>query len=125
MSPRARLKHRWSLSHNYLTGITWGVWRRLLRDNRFAVDPPYWHRAAFVTVASAMNAVWARREQRRYGAAIERVRITEPPLFILGHWRTGTTLLHNLLAQDTERLAYANTYQVVNPHTFLSTEATF
>jgi hypothetical protein len=50
------------------------------------------------------------------------VAVTEPPLFVLGHWRTGTTHLHNLLAQDSVRFAYANTYQVVNPHTFLCTE---
>jgi len=50
------------------------------------------------------------------------VKITQPPLFILGHWRSGTTLLHNLLTQDSDQFAYANTYQVVNPHTFLSTE---
>jgi hypothetical protein len=41
---------------------------------------------------------------------------------VLGHWRTGTTHLQNLLAQDTDQFAYANTYQVVNPHTFLRTE---
>ena len=32
--------------------------------------------------------------------------------------------LHYLLAQDTSRFAFANTYQVVNPHTFLCTEET-
>ena len=45
-------------------------------------------------------------------------------MFILGHWRSGTTLLHYLLAQDAERFSFANTYQVVNPYTFLCTEET-
>jgi hypothetical protein len=119
----ARLKHRWSLSHNYLAGVTAGAWWRLLRENQFAVDPAYWHRAAFVTAASCINSLYAARERRRYDAAVAKVEITEPPLFILGHWRSGTTLLHYLLAQDTSQFAYANTYQVVNPLTFLSTEA--
>jgi hypothetical protein len=44
-----------------------------------------------------------------------------PPLFVLGHWRSGTTHLHNLLAQD-EQFAYPNMWQVLNPHTFLTTE---
>ena len=44
-----KLKHRWSLGHNYLAGVTFGDWWRLRKDNRFAVDPPYWHRAVFVT----------------------------------------------------------------------------
>jgi hypothetical protein len=118
-----RLKHRWSISHNYLAGITASGWWRLLRENKFDVDWVYWHRAAFVTVASLFNSLYCRRERRLYDAEVERVKITEPPLFILGHWRSGTTLLHNLLAQDTDQFAFANTYQVVNPHTFLSTEA--
>jgi hypothetical protein len=44
-----------------------------------------------------------------------------PPLFILGVWRSGTTHLHNLLAQD-DRFAFPNFYQVMYPATFLCTE---
>ena len=117
-----KLKHRWSLSHNYLSGITADAWWSLLRENRFAVDAPYWHRAAFVTLASLLNSYYRRQEERQYRDAIEGVEISQPPLFILGHWRSGTTLLHYLLAQDTEQFAFANTYQVINPHTFLCTE---
>jgi hypothetical protein len=117
-----KLKHRWSVGNNYLAGITAGSWWRLLRENRFAIDPAYWHRAAFITVASLLNSYYRRGEERRFGRAVERVEITQPPLFILGHWRSGTTLLHYLLAQDTSQFAFANTYQVVNPCTFLSTE---
>jgi hypothetical protein len=119
-----KLKHRWSVGHNYLAGSSAGDWWRLLRENRFAVDPPYWHRAALITLASFVNSYYRRREERRYGPAVEKTPITHPPLFILGHWRSGTTHLHNLLALDTDRFAYANTYQVVNPHTFLCTEET-
>jgi hypothetical protein len=86
------------------------------------VDWPYWHRAAFITAASLINSLSYRKERRLYDAAVNLVNVTRPPLFILGHWRSGTTLLHNLLAQDREQFAYANTYQVVNPNTFLSTE---
>lgn len=43
------------------------------------------------------------------------------PLFVLGHWRSGTTLLHDLLAVD-ERFACPNLYQVIYPHVFLTTE---
>ena len=44
-----------------------------------------------------------------------------PPLFILGHWRNGTTHLHYLLGLDP-RFAYPSNFQVVFPHVFLSTE---
>lgn len=116
------LKHRWSVGHNYLAGITAGDWWRLLQQNDFAVDPVYWHRAAVVSLLSVVNSWHRRKEEEEFGEQIRATQITKPPLFILGHWRSGTTHLHNLLAQDDEGFAYANTYQVVNPHTFLTTE---
>jgi hypothetical protein len=119
---RTNLKHRWSVSHNYLAGITAGDWWRLLRQNHFAVDPAYFHRAAVISLLSVFNSIARKTEERKFAAEIEATPITKPPLFILGHWRSGTTHLHNLLAQDDEQFAYANTYQVINPHTFLTTE---
>lgn len=118
---RTPLKHRWSLGHNYLAGITAGDWVRLLHANR--VDATYAHRAALISLLSVVNSWHRHRESGRFGAAIRATPLAGPPLFILGHWRSGTTHLHNLLALDTEQFAFANTYQVVNPHTFLTTEA--
>jgi omega-hydroxy-beta-dihydromenaquinone-9 sulfotransferase len=117
-----QLKHRWSLSHNYLAGICASDWWRLLKENRFRIDPVYWHRGLFITLASFINSYYRRKEERLHGKKIRATQITRPPLFVLGHWRSGTTHLHNLLAEDTEQFAYPNTYQVVNPHTFLCTE---
>jgi uncharacterized SAM-binding protein YcdF (DUF218 family) len=118
----ARLKHRWSVSHNYLSGITTRDWWRLLRENRFRISPVYWHRGLFITLTSIFNTFLQSREERRYRKKVEATPITQPPLFVLGHWRSGTTHLHNLLAEDVDQFAYPNTYQVVNPHTFLTTE---
>ena len=101
-------------------GITLGRWLRMLRDNDFAVDLPYWGRAAAITASSIPNSLFAAWEDRRYRQRIIATK-TEPPLFILGIWRSGTTHLHNLLAQD-DRFAYPNTYQVTFPATFLTTE---
>lgn len=119
---RQELKHRWSLGHNYLTGITFGKWCQLLAQNNFRVSPAYAHRAAVITLASLSNSAFAALENLRFGAAIRQTHITKPPVFILGHWRSGTTYLHELLAQDTAQFQFPNTYQVVNPYTFLTTE---
>lgn len=116
------LKHHWSVGHNYLTGITFGVWLKLLIENRFHISPTYWHRAIVITLASIVNSGLAVVERVRFGKAIKQVKITRAPLFILGHWRSGTTLLHELLARDDAQFQFANTYQVVNPLTFLTTE---
>ncbi len=120
----ARLKYRWSIGHNYLAGITAGDWWRLLRGNDWAVDAVYWHRAAFISAVSLLNAWHRRNEERVFSEQIRATKISQPPVFILGHWRSGTTHLHNLLAQDDTHFAYPNTYQVINPHTFLTTEKT-
>jgi omega-hydroxy-beta-dihydromenaquinone-9 sulfotransferase len=85
-----------------------------------AVAPAYWPRATFMAGIGALNSVVGRYEERVYGPEIARAEV-KSPLFILGHWRSGTTHLHNLLATDAQ-FAYPNVYQVLNPHTFLSTE---
>lgn len=36
----------------------------------------------------------------RHGAAIRRHRLESPPIFLVGHWRSGTTHLHNLMSRD-------------------------
>jgi hypothetical protein len=41
------------------------------------------------------------------------------PIFIIGHWRSGTTLLHNLMCSDPE-MGYSTTYQTVFPNNLFS-----
>jgi hypothetical protein len=41
------------------------------------------------------------------------------PVFILGHWRSGTTFLHNMLCSDPQS-AYVSTYQSVFPDNLAS-----
>jgi hypothetical protein len=97
-----------------------GDWLRLLRENEFAIAPRAVPRAAAITFQSAQNTVIRWRENRKYGRVLKEVAIP-PPVFILGHWRSGTTHLHNLVTTD-ERFAFPNNYQTFFPHTFLSTE---
>ncbi len=103
-----------------LCGMTFPDWWQTLRVNRFAVAPRYWHRAALVTAGSVLNSWYQGREERLFGDQVDEAAV-HPPLFILGHWRSGTTLLHNLLALD-DRYAFPNLYEVFFPHTFLCTE---
>lgn len=119
-----RASWRWRLVDAFgpaLHGMTFGAWLSLLRNEHFAVDAPYWLRAAATTCQSALNTPIALWESQRYSALIQAVEV-QPPVFIIGHWRSGTTHLHNLLCQD-ERFAYPNLFQAMNPLTFLCTEA--
>jgi hypothetical protein len=103
-----------------LCGVTFGDWWEVLRANRFAVDLPYWPKASILTAGSVLNSLYLRKERKAFGARLAGVAV-RPPLFILGHWRGGTTFLHNLLALDGQ-FAYPNLYEVFFPHTFLCTE---
>jgi len=64
----------------------------------------------FVTVTTAFRKI----DHLYFRRKLEKFRFREPPLFIIGHWRSGTTLLHNLLTKDP-LAAYTTTYQCVFP----------
>jgi hypothetical protein len=104
-----------------LAGITLGDWLKLLRENRFSIDCAYLLRAVSITFAAVTNSIFRCHEEWRYGRKLKDLPVP-PPLFVLGHWRSGTTHLHYLLGLD-DRFACPNFYQVIYPHTFLSTEA--
>ena len=105
-----------------LEGITFGDWRRLLRRERFRVSPLRWPRAVWLTAMSVVNSVAARRVERRHGLTISTTAVVAP-VFILGHYRSGTTHLHDLLALDPN-YASPTRFQAYNPSTFLDTETT-
>jgi hypothetical protein len=58
-----------------------------------------------------------------YKNKAESLPLDEPPIFVIGHWRSGTTLLHDLFSEDPN-LAYPTTYECFFPHHFLLTEGT-
>ena len=77
-------------------------------------------RAVWTTLSALANTPVAYIEHWKYGQAIDRTQV-EPPLFVLGAWRSGTTHLHNLLAVD-DRFGYPNLCHVMWPRTFLLSE---
>ncbi|MGC1275057.1 MAG: sulfotransferase [Planctomycetaceae bacterium] len=109
-----------ALSPGVVTGIRFGDWLRLLAENRFRVHPAYWPRALFATAGSLVTSAFSVVEKGVYGRRIVATEIP-PPLFVLGHWRSGTTHLHNLLAID-ERFGSPRFSEVTIPWTFLTGE---
>ncbi len=41
-------------------------------------------------------------EKVKYAGAINRQTMEKPPVFLIGHWRSGTTHLHNLMSRDPQ-----------------------
>lgn len=99
---------------SFLYGIRWRDWRRLLRQTRFEVDLNAWPHASVIGASALVNERLSREDDR---LDLDGVPV-EPPIFILGHWRSGTTHLHYLLDQDPG-LATPSTYQCAFPHSFV------
>jgi hypothetical protein len=103
-----------------LLGIPVGDLVRLLYKNGFQVRPRYWPKVAFAAAIGLITTPCRWLENAFLGRAVAQQTV-EKPLFIIGHWRSGTTHLHNLISVDP-RFAYANFSQITIPHTFLLAE---
>lgn len=105
-------------------GCNASAWFRLLARNRFAVSPSHLYMIPIISCVSTMHTLLRFFEEAFYRHLVARTPIKQPPLFILGHWRSGTTLLHELLITDP-RHGFPNTYQCLEPNHFILTEWLF
>ncbi|MBS3778606.1 MAG: hypothetical protein KGY50_04900, partial [Candidatus Thermoplasmatota archaeon] len=80
-----------------LAGSTFSNLLRLLAENRFQVSligiPRIAYSLALTSIQSPLNIL----EKRFYKKNIKHLTINKSPIFIIGHWRTGSTYLHNLM----------------------------
>jgi hypothetical protein len=102
-------------------GCDFFAWLRLLLRHNFAVHWSCWHVAVVVTIVSLCHTILRLFQDSWYGDRLQRTPIRNAPLFIIGHWRTGTTFLHELLILDL-RHSYPTTYECLEPNHFLLTE---
>jgi hypothetical protein len=102
-------------------GCDFFAWMRLLASNRFAVDWPLLYIAVIDTIFSVFNTCLRWMQTLIYGRRVTRTEIKQPPIFVIGHWRSGTTLLHELLVLD-ERFTYPTSYACFAPNHFMLTE---
>ncbi len=93
-------------------------WITLLKDNRFRIKGANGlKRVLMISGLTVRNRLFLSREKKLYPGNAADGR-DHGPLFIIGHWRSGTTFLHNLLSMD-EQFTFPRTFQVNNPHTFV------
>jgi hypothetical protein len=74
-----------------------------------------------ITLAGPVNTTLHLAQQLIFGRRLASAELHGPPVFIVGHWRSGTTMLHELMVRD-ERLSSPSTYQCFAPHHFLVSE---
>jgi hypothetical protein len=102
-TPRPALRPDWRTAIGYQIGFV-GFIRLgcLLRQVRYLpfIDPRRMPRLLLPLATSLCLLPLRLWERVRFGARIARVEIASAPVFIIGHWRSGTTHLHNLMSQD-------------------------
>src|SRR5687767_12393088 len=97
------------------------AWLRLVCLRRYSFGWRQFRLLPIGTAFAAGHTFLHYAQNAIYGRRIRETRITHPPIFILGHWRTGTTLLHELLVLDP-RHSYPTTSECFDPCHPLLTE---
>jgi len=103
-----------------LAGSTFKNFIKVLIENRMGIDWQFIPRAMYVALLTKFTTPMRINEKKKFDKEFENIKIKEP-IFIIGHWRSGTTFLHYLMGQD-KNLAYASTMQTLDPSMFLAYE---
>ena len=67
----------------------------------YRCDARYLPRLLYLCVVTLLRQPIIWWEAGKYGRRIRQQNV-EPPVFIIGHWRSGTTHLHNVMSQDPQ-----------------------
>ena len=103
-----------------LFGISLFHWISLVKKNG-GIDTQYLHKALFITIASIFTAPVRLLFKIKYEKKIQNQKVHHPPIFIIGHWRSGTTYLHELLSKDPH-FCYTSLWHTLLPDSCLLLE---
>ena len=103
-----------------LAGTTFSNWIRVLRDNHYNISWPFIPKALYVSLMAALLFPLRLKENKFCNTHCKDIKIRSP-IFIIGHWRSGTTFLHYLMGKDSN-LAFVSTMETLAPNVFLTNE---
>ncbi len=95
-----------------LMGTTVKNFIRILSDGR--IEPKFFFKIFLTSLIILVITPFRWYDEVVFKRKVKRTKISRP-VFILGHWRSGTTFLHNLMCQDPNS-GFVNTYQTVFPN---------
>jgi hypothetical protein len=101
-------------------GATLPVWIGVMRRHRWPVAVGRLTHFLLPTATAPLNSLAALAQTIIFGRRIGAVAIDAPPIVVVGFMRTGTTLVHELLARDPRHTA-PTMYQCLAPAHFLVT----
>ena len=98
---------------NNLVGADWHTYRIITSGKE--IDKGFRLKHGLTTAVCRLLSIFAPIQEYRYKKLLADKPLEQAPVFILGHWRSGTTFVHNVLSCD-KHFAYNTTYQTVFPH---------
>lgn len=101
-----------------IPGMTVRMMLKSIVLNDFRIDPECYGRLAFLSGLGVLNSMLGFCETFFNSRDVESVTVERDPLFIVGHWRSGTTHLHNLMSLDN-RFSSPTAYQASFPNHFI------
>lgn len=107
---------------NTLVGADWRTFKTVVRGQHIA--PQKRTKYILTKCICRLLSTCAGLQESKYRKELAGKPLEHDPLFILGHWRSGTTFLHNIFAQD-KHFGYTTTYQTVFPHFMMSMQSLF
>jgi len=119
MGNKKQKKNKNTIQHP-LFGISIKNWINILENNG-GVDTKYLHRGIFVTIMSIITSPIRLLFKLKYDLKIKNTKIEHPPVIIIGHWRSGTTYLHELISQDPQ-FCFVSLWHTMLPDSFIILE---
>lgn len=116
-------KNYLNVTEQPLSGSSFINWAHVLIQNHFCIDYQFIPRALYVTLMTAALSFFRRYEHRKFHHHIKQVTVKEP-IFVIGHFRSGTTFLHYLFGQDPN-LGYVSTFETMTPGMIIANEDMF
>ena len=102
-------KRRFKVKEHQLYTVLPSVWKDLKRENR--IDEIYRFRARRIEFYSRLFSTGFLIQRLLFSRKVRSISLEgDPPVFIMGLWRTGTTHLHYLMARD-QRFGYLKNHQ--------------
>lgn len=98
---------------NTLVGADWKTFKELTRGRE--IDKPWKGKYNLTKFVCRLLSTMTPIQAKRYNKLLADKPLEHDPVFILGHWRSGTTFVHNVLSCD-KHFGYCTTYQTVFPH---------
>ncbi len=116
-----KVNHYPFYSPRFWAGMDFSDYARLLAEGRFRIHPLRYAMAVLVGGCAAVSSGLSLTQRLVLNRKIANTKI-EPPVFVIGHWRSGTTLLHELMALDPQ-FTYPTTFQCFVPGHFALTQS--